>query len=118
VADNGIGIEPKYHQIIFGVFKRLHGKAIPGTGIGLAICQRVVERYGGRDLGRVTSGIRDDRLFYAADGPEKQMRTGRDGPRFTSCFLKVIIRSDPVLSRRQYIAATDRMALGFDCTKT
>jgi PAS domain S-box-containing protein len=48
VADNGIGIEPEYHQIIFGVFKRLHGEAIPGTGIGLAICQRVVDRYGGR----------------------------------------------------------------------
>jgi len=48
VADNGMGIDPAYHQQIFGVFKRLHGKAIPGTGIGLAICQRVVERYGGR----------------------------------------------------------------------
>jgi PAS domain S-box-containing protein len=48
VADNGMGIDPKYHRQIFGVFKRLHGVSIPGTGIGLAICQRVVERYGGR----------------------------------------------------------------------
>jgi len=48
VNDNGIGIAPEYHRQIFGVFKRLHGKVIPGTGIGLAICQRVVERYGGQ----------------------------------------------------------------------
>lgn len=48
VADNGIGIAPEYHSHIFGVFKRLHGQTISGTGIGLAICQRVVERYNGR----------------------------------------------------------------------
>ena len=48
VADNGMGIDPAYHERIFGVFKRLHGRKIPGTGIGLAICQRVVTRYGGR----------------------------------------------------------------------
>jgi light-regulated signal transduction histidine kinase (bacteriophytochrome) len=48
IADNGIGIERQYQRQIFGVFKRLHGKKIPGTGIGLAICQRVVERAGGR----------------------------------------------------------------------
>lgn len=48
VADNGIGVAPEYHEKIFAVFKRLHGKKIPGTGIGLSICQRVVERYDGR----------------------------------------------------------------------
>ena len=48
VQDNGIGIEEQYFGQVFGVFKRLHGKKYPGTGIGLAICQRIVDRYGGR----------------------------------------------------------------------
>jgi light-regulated signal transduction histidine kinase (bacteriophytochrome) len=47
-VDNGLGIAPKYHSQVFGVFKRLHGQAIPGTGMGLAICHRVVERHEGR----------------------------------------------------------------------
>ena len=49
VSDNGIGIAPEYKETVFGLFKRLHTSAeYSGTGIGLAICQRIVDRYRGR----------------------------------------------------------------------
>ena len=62
MTDNGIGIDPKYHDRVFDVFQRLHpGSHSTGSGIGLSVCRRIVEHHGGRIW--VTSTTRNGSTF-------------------------------------------------------
>lgn len=68
IADNGIGIDAQYHEQVFGLFKRLHGSGkYAGSGIGLAICHKIVERYGGRMWVESEAG-KGSKFFFTLPG--------------------------------------------------
>jgi PAS domain S-box-containing protein len=67
VQDNGLGFDNAYSDQIFGMFKRLHGSEIAGTGIGLAICKKIIESHGGKIWAASTPGVGSTFSFMLPD---------------------------------------------------
>lgn len=77
VSDNGQGFEPQYAATIFIPFKRLHGPSVPGSGIGLATCKRIIEQLGGRLWAESTLG-QGSRFYFSIAGAPAEIANQKE----------------------------------------